>query len=494
MNSITLHASPSQRRCGIAVRAKGDLQLTAVILPKPWRSSAAVSSNSALAIAWTGSRLCLTLYEGDRVRIDFAPDDARAADRREVAEGLVSPAAAPADPPSEQDIPLFAFSAPISAVETISPRESVDVDAIVDLFRLCELAGVDPIAQSSGDLGALPVKDAWLLAYLQNRFIQSTLSALRQARRGYVERRERLSTIRGRPRGDSLAIALATGEAVVECDFEEFEYSTPLLRTIAACLDSVTRTKPSGSDTLRARIAKNCRDATSLRIQLSEVRSLEPWAALLFARRHRLSRLERPWAQAFCLAPAVLRRSAFLGRSDALSALPADLVGAETTQDSLRIELDTALIWERLLRGSAQRIGALRLASCESPWDGLVGQPRPDIAFEWPRTAAAEPIILDAKYKLFDGRPTPEDAYQMFAYSHLAKLGMQEARRLFLGYVADQHDSAARTHWRLPRYARQDKVLGLLPLPWPTRRDVISGRAYSARLDAELDGFLRRLT
>ena len=130
MSAVTLHASPSQRRCGIAVRAKGDLQLTAVILPKPWRSSAAVSSNSALAIAWTGSRLCLTLYEGDRVRIDFAPDDARAADRREVAEGLVSPAAAPADPPSEQDIPLFAFSAPISAVETISPRESVDVDAI----------------------------------------------------------------------------------------------------------------------------------------------------------------------------------------------------------------------------------------------------------------------------------------------------------------------------------------------------------------------------
>lgn len=201
MNAITLHASPSQRRCGIVVRAKGDLQLTAVVLPKPWRSGAAVSSNSALAVAWTGSRLCLTLHEGNRIRIDFAPDDARATDRREVAEGLVSSALAPADPSSEQEIPLFAFSAPVSAVETLSPRESVDVDAVVDLFRLCELAGVDPIAQSSGDLGALPVKDAWLLAYLQTRFIQSTSNALRQARRGYVERRERLSTIRGRPGG-----------------------------------------------------------------------------------------------------------------------------------------------------------------------------------------------------------------------------------------------------------------------------------------------------
>jgi hypothetical protein len=493
MNSITLHASPSQRRCGIAVRAKGDLQLTAVVLPKPWRSSAAIRSNSALAVAWTGSRLCLTLHEGDRIRIDFAPDDARAADRREVAEGLVSPALAPADPSSEQEIPLFAFSAPVSAVETISPRESVDVDAVVDLFRLCELASVDPIAQSAGDLGALPVKDAWLLAYLQTRFIQSTSNALRQARRGYVERRERLSTIRGRPRGDSLAVALATGEAVVECDFEEFEYSTPLLRTIAACVDSVTRTQPSGSAALRARIESNCRDATSLRIQLAEVRSFEPAAALLFARRHRLSRLERPWAQAFCLAPAVLRRSALLGQSDALSALSADLVGAENAQNSLRIELDTASIWEQLLRGSAKRIGAWQSASCESPWDGLTGQPKPDIAFEWPRTADAEPIILDAKYKLFDGRPTPEDAYQMFAYSHLAKMGAQEARRLFLGYVADQHDSAARTHWRLPRYARQDKVLGLLPLPWPTRQDLSSGHAYFARLDASLDGFLGRL-
>jgi len=493
MNSITLHASPSQRRCGIAVRAKGDLQLTAVVLPKPWRSGAAIRSNSALAVAWTGSRLCLTLHEGDRIRIDFAPDDARAADRREVAGGLVSPALASADPSSEQEIPLFAFSAPVSAVETISPRESVDVDAVVDLFRLCELAGVDPIAQSAGDLGALPVKDAWLLAYLQARFVQCTSNALRQARRGYVERRERLSTIRGRPRGDSLAVALATGEAVVECDFEEFEYSTPLLRTIAACLDSVIRTQPSGSAALRARIESNCRDAASLRIQLAEVRSFESAAALLFARRHRLSRLERPWAQAFCLAPAVLRRSALLGQSDALSALSADLVGAENAQDSLRIELDTALVWEQLLRGSAQRIGVLHSASCESPWDGLVGQPKPDIAFEWPRTADAEPIILDAKYKLFDGRPKPEDAYQMFAYSHLADLGGREARRLFLGYVAARHGATPRTHRRLPRYSRGDRLLGLLPLPWPDRNELSTPDTYRLRLGDELERLLRVL-
>jgi hypothetical protein len=493
MNSITLHASPSQRRCGIAVRAKGDLQLTAVILPKPWRSGAAVSSNSALAVAWTESRLCLTLHEGDRVRIDFAPDDARAADRREVAEGLVSPAAAPADPSSGQDIPLFVFSAPISAVETISPRESVDVDAIVDLFRLCELAGVDPIAQSSGDLGALPVNDDWLLAYLQNRFIQSTLSALRQARRGYVERRERLSTIRGRPLGGSLAIALATGEAVVECDFEEFEYATPLLRTIAACLDSVTRTKPSGSDALRARMDKNRRDAASLRIQLAEVRSFEPAGALLFARRHRLSRLERPWVQAFSLAPAILRRNALLGQPDAITALSADIAGAESAKDSLRIELDTAVIWEKLLRDSAQRIGVLQQASCESPWDGCVDQPRPDIAFEWPRTDAAEPIILDAKYKFFDGKPTPEDAYQMFAYSHLTKLDGREARRLFLGYVDAGANAIARGYLRLPRYSRDDKLLGLLPLPWPARSELSEPEAYRARLSGELERLLRVL-
>jgi len=493
MSAVTLHASPSQRRCGIVVRAKGELQLTAVVLPKPWRSRARLGSNSVHAATWTGSRLCLTLHEGDRIRIAFPSDDARAADRREVVEGLVSQIPAQAAASSEQEQPLFAFSTPTAGVDTISSRESVDVDAIVDLFRLCELSGVDPIARSAGDLGALPVEAAWLLAYLQTRFNQGTADALRHARRGYVERRERLSTMRGRLRGESLAVALATGEAVVECDFEEFEYSTPLLRTIAACLDAVIRTQPSGSDALRARMEKNRRDAASLRIQLAEVRSFEPAGALLFARRHRLSRLERPWVQAFSLAPAILRRNALLGQPDAITALSADIAGAESAKDSLRIELDTAVIWEKLLRDSAQRIGALQQASCESPWDGCVDQPRPDIAFEWPRTDAAEPIILDAKYKFFDGKPTPEDAYQMFAYSHLTKLDGREARRLFLGYVDAGANAIARGYLRLPRYSRDDKLLGLLPLPWPARSELSEPEAYRTRLSGELERLLRVL-
>lgn len=494
MNAVTLHASPSQRRCGIVVRAKGDLQLTAVVLPKPWRSRASLGSDSVQAVEWTGSRLSLTLYEGDRIRIAFTSDDARAADRREVAEGLASQVPAQAGASSEQEQPLFALSTSTTTVADSSPRASVDVDAIVDLFRLCELSGVDPIARSAGDLGALPVEAAWLIAYLQTRFNQSTAGALRHARRGYVERRERLSTMRGRPRGSSLAVALATGEAVVECDFEEFEYSTPLLRTIAACLDAVVRTQPSGSDALRARMEKNRRDATALRVQLAEVRSFDVAGALLFARRHRLSRLERPWVQAFGLAPAILRRSALLGQSDHPTAFSADLVGAESAQDSLRIELDTAVIWERLLRDSAQRIGSLQQASCESPWDDCLDQPKPDIAFEWPRADAAEPIILDAKYKFFDGKPTPEDAYQMFAYSHLAKLGGREARRLVLGYVESGAQATARTHLRLPRYSRDNKLLSLFPLPWPARTELSEPDTYRTRLGGELERMLRALS
>jgi hypothetical protein len=494
MNSITLHASPSQRRCGIVVRAKGELQLTAIVLPKPWRSRARLGSNSADIATWTGTRLCITLHEGDRVRIEFPSDDARATDRREIAEGLVSQVPAQAAASTEQEQPLFAFSTPTDEVDAISSRESVDADAIVDLFRLCELSGVDPIARSIGDLGALPVEAAWLLAYLQTRFNQSTADALRHARRGYVARRERLSTMRGRPRGESLAVALATGEAVLECDFEEFEYSTPLLRTIAACLDAVIRTRPSGGDALRARMERNRRDAASLRIQLAEVRSFEPAGALLFARHHRLSRLERPWAQAFHLAPAILRRNALLGQPDARAALPADIGGSDSAQDSLRIELDTAVIWEKLLRNSAKRIGSLQKASCVSPWDGCLDQPKPDIAFEWPQPDGAEPIILDAKYKLFDGRPTPADAYQMFAYSHLAKLGGREARRLFLGYVNGGFDANARTHLRLPRYSRDDKLLGLLPLPWPARSELSEPEVYRTRLCGELERLLRALT
>jgi hypothetical protein len=495
MNAVTLHASPSQRRCGIVVRAKGDLQLTAVVLPKPWRSRASLGSNSAQAVEWTGARLCLTLYEGDRIRIEFPSDDARAADRREIAEGLVSQHQAQAVASSEQEQPLFAFSTPTNTVAASGPRESVDVDAIVDLFRLCELSGIDPISRSAGDLGALPVEAAWLLAYLQTRFNQSTADSLRHARRGYVERRERLSTMRGRPRGSSLAVALATGEAVVECDFEDFEYSTPLLRTIAACLDAVIRTQPSGSNALRARMEKNRRDATSLRIQLAEVRSFEAAEALLFARRHRLSRLERPWVQAFGLAPAILRRSALLGQSDHPTALSAGLVGAESAQDSLRIELDTAVIWQELLKDSAQRIGSLRKASCDSPWDNCLEPPRPDITFEWPRTDTAEPIILDAKYKFFDAKPTAEDAYQMFVYSHLAKLGGREARRLFLGYVdAGAHATVGRhLHSRLPRYSRDNKFLGLLPLPWPARAELSEPEVYRTRLCGELERLLRIL-
>ncbi len=82
----------------------------------------------------------------------------------------------------------------------------------------------------------------------------------------------------------------------------------------------------------------------------------------------------------------------------------------------------------------------------------------------------------------------------MFAYSHLAKLGDREARRLFLGYVNGGFDANARTHLRLPRYSRDDKLLGLLPLPWPARSELSEPEVYRTRLCGELERLLRVLT
>lgn len=475
-HNVGLQASPQQRRCGVVVRSAGSLRLNAVVLPKPWRVGEQWDRSGAFELDWPGASLDIVLHEGDSAVITCLGEDASIK-----ASLLFALARRPSEPDGGDT--LFRLT---SSVRTKLPAEPVRegaVRAIVDLFRLCEIAEFDPFDQDAGALDLLPVQHEWLLVMLEGRFLRNLQSVLVQARKGYTEHREYLSTLRGRLRLPSLAVALESGTPRVECEYGELEYDTPLLRTLATCLKAIASRPLTADQGLRRKMEFNRNWAINLQRRMRHVPVVPAAVALLHARRARLSRLDEAWRPALNLAVPVLLRQASAGQESGSGFHGADALLAAGSDASVRIEIPTAVVWEGLVRRCVTGRFSGATMECHPPWAGMVKPPRPDIVV----TTEDGPLVVDAKYKAFPAEPTAQDAYQMFAYSHLifGDGGHSGVQELVLAYVADRRERLQWTMQRNPDAAarRRPRLRGV-GLPWPSRHNLTASEQYLRELSA----------
>jgi len=476
MRPITLRASPMQKLSGIALRNDGTLRVAIAVLPKLWRKTQPAADCSAWSIDWNNDALTAAIHEGDTLTIRVSGEQA---ERK--ADMLSSLTVECGSNPDAEEILFAPAPVPVGSGSHPQPRTNFE-PAALDLMQLADLAQLDPLNALAGDFGANSIDLDWLLPFLHRRFVHGVSDAMRHARRGYVERRETLDTVRGRPRGESLALALATGIAAVECEFEEFEFATPLLRAIATGLETVARASLSHSGVLQQVTAESKSLAIGLRNRIAEVPALPARDALRIARTARLHRLERAWDPALRLLDPILRQTALVASESFDTTHLTDALSEQGSGKFLRIEIPTWKVWQNLLTNAARSIGTVESSKTDPPWSNLTGVPNPDIRLRWNERR----FIIDAKYKHFDRSVSIADAYQMFAYSHLVQ-GEPRVHDLFLAYPDCASATAIEGHRRMPQHrATEDVRLSIVPLPWPTRGDLAAPAEYRTLLESKL--------
>jgi hypothetical protein len=178
-------------------------------------------------------------------------------------------------------------------------------------------------------------------------------------------------------------------------------------------------------------------------------------------------------------------------------------VSARKESGYFAYEEDSAALWQQLV-GRAMVAAAAKTSGKVVFDDGLgdgtitalppwafgdnLGRPAPDFVY----LAAEESWVwcVDAKYKWFhDGRPKTDDAYQLFAYSHLvaAKATGRRPLDLALVYPASGVSSLRRSgpFLRQPQSGSQTTPVRLFSIAarFPTVEDVGSDSAWGRYLD-----------
>jgi hypothetical protein len=475
-----------QKLSGIALRNSDMFRVAIAVLPKLWRDSKPANQCRAWTVDWNQGPLTAAIHEGDTLTVRVSGDHA---DHK--ASLLDSLARECGDARDAEEV-LFA-PAPVDDAPHAKPTNDFE-SAALDLMQLADVASIDPLDSAVGEFGANQCDFDWLLPFLHRRFVLSVSDAMRHARRGYIERRERLDSIRGRPRGESLALALETGIASVDCEFEEFEFATPLLRAIATALELVARASlgpASARSTVLRRVAEESkRLAIGLRNRIAEVPGISSSEALRIARTARLHRLERAWESSLRLVDPILQQTAFIAASGFDRNPLTESLGELGSRTFVRVEIQTWDVWQRLVTQAAASLGKVEPSEADPPWEHLTAAPNPDIHLRLDDRR----LIIDAKYKHFDRRVDISDAYQMFAYSHLAK-GNPRVQDLFLAYPDCSSATAAAEHRRMPQRRPTDDVrLSVVPLPWPTRADLLEPDRYRTALSASMRHRLTALT
>jgi hypothetical protein len=300
--------------------------------------------------------------------------------------------------------------------------------------------------------------------------------------------------LRGRASGVSLARFAATGVPVLRCSYEEFTHATDLLRLVVTGLGVVAA--GAMAEELRAlHVVRDTRHrAVALRRAFADVPALHRRAALGSGRRLRLDRLSRRWDRARRLAVSLLEAE------ELAPAFAAEAATAEYVE--VRLRSDKA--WERLLLEAAAANGEAidgnapgSPARVLSPWrfppppghgqGADIVDPRRKIDVALRPWGEPEWWSLDAKYKPFPAEPSSGDAYQQFAYSHLARVhtgGASEAvSRVGLVYplVAGQEPAPARRRQRQPAAVGQPATtMTVAAAPFPTPGQAMSPASWGA--------------
>jgi hypothetical protein len=475
---VRFSVSPGGRCCGVVVARVPTATVKFLVLPKFW----CPPETRQVVVDWsagTPAELRLVLHELDDVFV-------RTGDRGDRAR-LLDAAMAEAEARGDVDDP---DQAEVDSVGSLLVRRGGQIagqghgdERLEWNEALAAFTGLAVLSSLLDDFVDYDVaertREELLRPFLHRAFVNELERQLRQTRRDYVPVEEELPLLRGRASGLSLARFEATGVPLLRCSFDEFTHATDLIRLVVTGLGVVA----SGSMPEELREMFVVRDtrhrAVALRRTFSDVPALQRRVALGLGRRLRLDRLSRRWDRVRRLAVSLLEVEEL-----APSFAPA------TAAEYVELRLRTDRVWERLLLEAAASNGEAidgnasgSPARVLSPWrvpapghahvDDLVDPlRRTDVAVR--PTGSAEWWALDAKYKPFPTEPSSGDAYQQFAYSHLARIhtGVDQHATSRVGLVyptMDAEGTAPRRRQRQPvTIGHQAVTLTVAAAPFPS--------------------------
>jgi 5-methylcytosine-specific restriction endonuclease McrBC regulatory subunit McrC len=476
MNVISLHFSPRSQRAGLAVAAKGRIQVSVCVLPKLWRPD---SAPSVREIEWQGDRLSVVGHELDTVIV--RTDAARAA----VIEALLQNSAQEERLRREDEgSPLVALGVPPTDRLPLSP--STATASLSDLLALQQRTSGALNARSRQRIDGKQSSERALMPLVRLEFVSEMERRVRALRSGYREVSDSLTTVRGRISERALAMHLSSSDPRLECWFDDFTSDTPLARVLATALDVVASGTTGGLFFADRLLGTAPERALHLRRGMTAVRSMPHREAERTAVRLRLDRLSRDLEYALHLAVLVLRGHGFLPRDDSGTQFPC-----------FELEIPTAKLWEDVIHSVLEAaIGDVMLSRhtrVSPPWDGgRSADSHPD----WLLSVGDTVWCVDAKYKEAPANRSPsrDDLYQLYAYSHLATWNGVPPGRLALVYP-----DRARLIKRWSRYVRNPKqtdcpTLDTLSVPFPTPSDVASATDWCRYVKMAGTGIYAALT
>jgi 5-methylcytosine-specific restriction endonuclease McrBC regulatory subunit McrC len=462
---ITLRAGPNGHTSGIAVLAGGNTTLVVTVLPKLWRDGQRQVTDVRLS---EGPTVFATVHEGDALRLQGSPS---------VVGTMVTAL-------TEAQVTDLGAAGSLLQIAHIDETDFVLVHRPMDdqrsLLDFLHLLDRTRFAIGDDRVSASSVTHPALRLMLHRRFVAAVEPLLRDVRPLYLEADEDLTMPRGRLLDRSLVLHALTGRPAVLCRFDEQTYDTPLLRVVSAALHTVVH---ASAPAQLADMAVGLRSrAVVLLRALAQVQVLDRARAVHVGRTLRLSRLEQRWSDVLSLALRVLTH---------------ETAGMSTAADSIEayeLLVPTEKLWERVVGGALERTGGVTVrfhgddvgaghAVVVRPWS-VAGTSEPETLDLYPDfllTVGRRDIwCLDAKYKLPPpSGPSSADAYQLFAYSHLASLDSRQVAVCGLIYPRSSRTSSA--NW-LHRAPAEDTPLMVGSIPFPASSDVASLHAWDAYL------------
>jgi hypothetical protein len=431
--SLYLHLAPNGYRCGmVAVNHEG-LGLHVLVLPKLWKG---VGTTPRVQLDSTNRRLLIIGHEGQRIELKNTPsawralfdEAARGAFKAAEGEPAEGPPEDEPDNIKEQEVELRVLLSIMGsgrAAEKLAfPAESKDGDLpahsahyLAQLVRLVLLSGAlrhrtldySPFERAVGYLvDEGEQREDTLKVLNAHAFVEEVKARAREVRQGYLRREEWLAGVRGRVTARGLVRYAATGEPVVECEYDDFTPEIDLFQVIVTALGQVERGAPF-PPMLRELAAPIRQEAARLCRDLAHIPQLPRAVAAHKAGHIRLTRLWRPWAAALHMARLILQDR------------PLEFTGQHDGAGALVWSVDTSKVWEGILRQMLARPhrALVKQGDLVQPWNGVSDRPpQPDFRF----TEPGRRWILDAKYKLREDvalQPTRDEKHQIFLYSHL---------------------------------------------------------------------------
>lgn len=471
---LWIRASPRGKRSGFAVLPDGQGgRLTVTVQPKPW----APRHGQVREYEHTpGTTTHLVVHETDLAAVRTSTS----------AKGAL--AVSLADVGRSQDDLLSLTAAPQSVrLTSASPEDPFG--ALIDLMLLTEHGNLTTSPLSfEGALGS-----SLLRLLTHERLLQAVESLIFRARPRYAEHTQILTIPRGRLSERSLLLSIASGTPHVESTFDELTMDTPLLRVITSALRVVASERlPRKISVLRPGLQTR---ANHLLRHLSSVTPISREQAALAGDRLWLTPLDRIWEPAIDSAMPVLREQAVIPEDGAESneAFIVHIAMEKFWEQCLELALASAFPSLAVSRDGRPGEGVM----VPAPWapkahaGGAAGELSNDGFPDFMFRSSGRVVVADAKYKLDAGAaPGSQDAYQMFAYSHIATLNGNHSDVAVVLYPTRSGGDSRQM--QLERLPSRDYPLWMVRVPFPARTDLQNrGRwsAYVARLTREVLGY-----